>query len=616
MTPISRRSYAIWATVLAAIIFVAINIAANTGITNAKLDLTQNGQFTLSDGSKHIIDNLKEPVTLRFYYSKKVAVDYAPVDAYAHRVHDMLEEYVARSGGKIVLEEIVPDPKSPEKEDEADANGLTAVPTDNGQTVYFGLVATNTIGGKEVVPYFDAKREPYLEYDLSSLIYRLSNPKKPKVAILSSLSLDGGGMQATLQGGRPQPNMIYAQLQQSYDTQTLDPGFTAIPNNIDVLVVAQPGDLNARQRLAIDQFVLGGGRALIFVDPNSEMAASAGQGGPTSSDLPQLFRAWGIVYNPQKVLADEDLAQVVQTSGDPRNPTMRYPIWLHLDADNFDHSDQVTANLQVLNLASAGALSPAKGATTTFTPMVSSSDKAGLLDAAEVRASVRPQELWGDIHPAGSPYTIAARISGPAKTAFPQIAKIKSAKNINVIVMADTDIFADRFWVNVQDLFGKRMASPFADNAAFVLNAVENLTGSSDLISLRTRASSDRPFTVVKQMQADAEAQFQQEADALQARLNDTAQRLHALEQGQSANGQNPKTVTPAQQTEIQRFRHDMAQTREQLRDVQASLSRNIDALGTFLAIVNIALVPILVAIFAIVLAYIRRRRRARAVRA
>lgn len=613
MKPISRRVYAIAAVIFAAIIFVAITIAANTGLTSAKLDLTENGAFTLSQGTKHIIAQLKEPVTLRFFYSKKVASDYAQIDAYARRVRDMLQEYAARSGGKIILHEVDPEPFTPE-EDEASANGLTGAPTDSGNAVYFGLVASNTVGDKEVVPFFTAEREPYLEYDLSALIYRLSHPKKAKIAILSSLPLDGG-MQAMMQGGA-QPNMIYAQLQQSYATQMLDPDFTSIPADVDVLVIAQPPQINLPQKLAIDQFVLRGGRALVFIDPNSEMAQMANGGAPSASNLPQLLEAWGVTYNPDKVLGDRELAQAVQTSGDPRNPTARYPIWLHLNASDFNKSDQVTSQLQTVNLASAGAISPLKGATTTFTPLMSSSDQASLLDSPVVRMTPRPQDLLNLIHPAGSPYTIAARITGPAKTAFPQVAPIKSAKDINVIVVADSDIFDDRFWVRTQDLFGKRIAQPFADNVAFVLNAVENLTGSSDLISLRTRASSDRPFTVVKEMQAEAQAQYQQEADALQARLSDTEQRLHALEQGEAANGQNAKTLTPAQKDEIEKFKHDLINTRAQLRDVQARLRSDIDALGSILAFVNIALVPILVAIFALVMAWLRRRRRARAVKA
>lgn len=613
MRPVSRRVYAIAAVILAAVIFVAINIAANTGLTDSKLDLTENGQFTLSQGTKHIIAQLKEPVTLRFFYSKKTASDYAQIDAYARRVRDMLQEYAARSDGKIVLQEVDPEPFTPE-EDEATANGLTGAPTDSGTAVYFGLVASNTVGDKEIVPFFTAEREPYLEYDLSALIYRLSHPKKAKIAILTSLPLDGG-MQMMMQGGA-QPNMIYAQLQQSYNTQMLSTDFTTIPSDVDVLVIVQPPTINLPQKLAIDQFVMRGGHALVFLDPNSEMAQMANGGAPTSSNLPDLLKSWGVAYNPKKVLGDRDLAQQVQTSGDPRNPTTRYPIWLHLNANDFNKTDQVTSQLQTVNLASAGAISPIKGATTKFTPLISSSDQASLLDTPVVQMTTRPQDLWNLVHPAGAPYTIAARITGPARSAFPQVAPIKSAKDINVIVAADSDIFDDRFWVHTQDLFGKRIAQPFADNIAFVLNAVENLTGSSDLISLRTRASSDRPFTVVKQMQAEAQAQYQQEADALQARLSDTEQRLHALEQGQAANGQNAKTLTPAQKDEIEKFKHDLISTRAQLRDVQARLRSDIDALGSFLAFINIALVPILVALFAVVMAWLRRRRRAKAVKA
>jgi ABC-type uncharacterized transport system involved in gliding motility auxiliary subunit len=612
MTPISRRLYAIAAIVLAAVIFVAVNIAADAGLTGAQIDLTENGQFTLAKGTKNIIAHVQEPVTLKFFYSKKVAADYAQIDAYARRVRDLLQEYAARSGGKIVIQEVDPEPYTPE-EDEASANGLTGAPTDTGDVVYFGLIGTNSIDGKEVVPFFNADREPYLEYDLTSLIYRLSTPKKAKVAIISSLPLDSGG---STQG---QPMMIYAQLVQSYDAQMLDPNFTAIPPGTDVLLIAHPALFNARQSYAIDQFVLGGGHVLAFVDPNSEIntAVSAeGGSGPITSTLSSLFPSWGIAYDPRKELGDEKLAQSVQTSGDPRNPVTRYPLWLHLTAANFNSGDQVTASLQTLNLASTGAISPMKDATTSFVPLVSSSDQSALLDAALARAAPRPQDLMAMIQPAGSPYTIAARISGPAKTAFPATAKIQSAKNINVIVMADSDIFDDRFWVRTQDLYGKRIATPFADNAAFVLNAVENLTGSGDLISLRTRAANDRPFTVVKQLQAEAQAQYQQEADALKTRLTDTEQRLHAIEQGQAANGQNAPTLTPAQTDEIERFKHDLIETRAQLREVQANLRGDIDFLGNVLAFINVALVPILVAIFALVISILRRRRRSRAVAA
>src|SRR6185437_10067570 len=408
-----------------------------------------------------------------------------------------------------------------------------------------------------------------------------------------------GGIQAAMQG-QAQPYAIYSELAETYTTQMIDPGANAIPSNVSVLTVAHQTGLSAAMLYAIDQFVLRGGHALVFVDPNSELAGGGdprGDGGNPASDMPQLFHAWGIGYTPAKVVADRDLAQRVQVSADPRNPVASYPIWLHLTPADFDSKDVVTASMQALNLASAGALHKLKDATTSFTPLVRSSDQASLLDVESVRFNPRPEDLMGAINPTGERFTIAARVSGPARTAFPsgppapmtaagqpppaplppQIEQ--STGPINVIVMADSDIFDDRFWVHVENLYGKRVASPFADNGAFVLNAVENLMGSSDLISLRTRATNDRPFTVVKQMQAEAQADFQAEAEALQAQLTAVQQRLHELEQGGSVNGQPSGTqgLSAAQQAEIDKFKKQLIDIRTRLRDVQHRLRRNVD---------------------------------------
>ena len=494
MIPLPRRLYALAAITLAAVIFVALNIAADSLLTSDRLDLTENGVYTLSDGTKHIIANLQEPVTLKFYYSKKVGAGYAQINAYAKRVRDLLEEYAARSDGKIILQEIDPQPFTPE-EDQAGADGLSAAPTQSGEEVFFGLVGTNTIDGKEVIPFFSEEREGNLEYDVSSLIYRLATPKKPVLGIISGLPLDtgAGGMQAAMQG-QARPFMIYQELAATYATKMLDQNFSAIPSDVDVLMIVDPGAMAPAQLYAIDQFVLKGGRALIFVDPMSELAtAGQGMGGesasPASSDLPSLFRAWGIGYDASKVLGDRQLAQSVQLSADPRNPVAAYPVWLAIDAKHVSSRDAVTANIQSLNLASVGALSPLKNATTTFTPLVWSSKQASLLDVDEVRGAQHPEDLINDIVPAGRNYAIAARVSGPAKTSFPTGAplspadaaktgpQVTSSKAINVIVMADSDIFDDRFWVRVENLYGKKLAAPFADNLGFVQGAVENSDG-------------------------------------------------------------------------------------------------------------------------------------------
>jgi ABC-type uncharacterized transport system involved in gliding motility auxiliary subunit len=614
MNPLSRHAYAVLAIVLSIVIFVAVNMAADTALTTAKLDLTANGQFTLAQGTRNILANLKEPVTLKFYYSKQVAAEYASTADYAKRVRDLLGEYASLSHGNVVVQEIDPEPFT-EAEDQAQGAGLTGAPTDSGDTVYFGLVGTNRMDGKEVIAYFSPEREQYLEYDISSLIYRLSTPKKTLVGIVTSLPMQfgPGGMQAAMQG-QGQPYLTYQELAQTYQTQMLPPSFTAIPKDMNVLMIAHPAELNDAQLLAIDQFVLRGGRALVFVDPLSEISQAGANPyqppqSPQSSNLSKLFQAWGIGFNPAKVVADRALAQRVQTR-DPMNPTALYPVWMHLGADNFADKDPVTANLQTLNLATVGALHPLKGASTTFAPLVTSSDQASLLDSSVVKSTQDPQALMAEVNPTGEKFVIAARVSGEAKTAFPG-APIRTGK-INVVVMADSDIFDDRFWVHVQTLLGKKIAAPFADNAAFVLNSIENLSGSGDLISLRTRESGQRPFTVVRKIQEDAQSQFQAKEKALQQHLTETQQRLHELEQGSEAQ-QGQVGLTPDQQKEVENFRKDLIDTRTQLRDVQHNLRKDIDALGSRLALINIALVPVLISVFALVLAGLRRRKRAQA---
>jgi ABC-type uncharacterized transport system involved in gliding motility auxiliary subunit len=620
---LSRRNYAIAAIVLAAAVFVGLNIAVNAAITTAKIDLTDTHRFTLSDGTRHIVKNLSEPITLRFFFSKQTAAEYAQTRAYAARVRDLLREYAAVSHGKIVLEEIDPEPFTP-SEDQASAAGVTAVPTETGETVYFGLVGVNRIDGREVIPFFSPEREGLLEYDITSLIYRLSAPKKYKVAILSGLPL-AGDMQAMM-AGRGRPYALYQELAQTYTTDMLPPDFTAIPAGTDVLMIVHPGTLSDAQTYAIDQFVLKGGRALVFVDPNSELA----QGGTmqpgqeaASSTLPRLFQAWGIHFDTTKEVADLKLAQHVQLSRE--GPAMSYPVWLHLTADQFSDTDPVTANLKVVNLGSAGSLRPLKNATTKFISLMGSTDKAALIDVAQARlqAMTNPESVAASVAPTGDEYIMTARLTGPAKTAFPAGPppgatgqQVTASKNINVIVMADTDIFKDEFWVRVEQLYGKTIAAPFANNDSFVLGAIENLTGSTDLISLRTRATNDRPFLVVREIQADAEREFKQQEDTLKAKLTDTEQQLKALQAGQGGpNGTTAQAgLTAQQQKAIETFKHQLTAIRTQLRQVQHNLRQDVDALGDTLAFINIVLVPMLVAVFAIVLAWIRRRRRARAI--
>jgi ABC-type uncharacterized transport system involved in gliding motility auxiliary subunit len=644
MKMLSHRVFALSAIALAVVLFVAVNIVANQWLGTARLDLTQNGLYTVSPGTEAIVSKLPEPVTLRFYFSRKPSAGYAQIVAYAGRVHDLLEEYAALSGGKILFEELDPEPFTP-AEDDAVAQGLTGAPTQEGDNVYFGLVGSNTLAGHEVIPFFDQSREEYLEYDLSSMIYKLSRPAKPKLGILSALPLEqgAGGLQAAL-AGNSQPYVIYQQLRDSYDVQMLDPMTTdRIPADVGTLLVVHPANFTAPVQYAIDQFVLKGGHAIVFVDPLSESSVQQGPGGQdqgdkSSSTLGPVFTAWGLDFDPSKVVTDADLAQPVQVNGPGGQPrVIDYIAWLRMTPANFDRSDPITSNLQVLNIASAGSLKPHQGATTKFQPLLTGSSTAALLDSMLVRTVQNPSDLLRRFAPTGAKFTIGARVTGPAKTAFPNgapaaapkppadpneppkpdagalPAQIKDAKDINVVVIADSDLLEDRFWVQVQNVVGQRIAVPTADNGALVMNAVENMMGSNDLISLRTRERSARPFVVVEQIRRSAETRFLAEEQQLQQKVTATEASLRALQgQNQPQNGAAP-VLSKEQQAQIDKFRSDLVQTRTSLRGVQANLRQDVQRLGTTLAFLNIALVPLGIAAVAIGLSVFRRRRRAKA---
>ncbi len=642
MKNLSRRSSAFLTIALGVVLFVAVNIVSNSWLGNAQLDLTQNGLYTLSPGTKSTLARLQEPVTLRFYFSREQASGYAQVVAYAQRVRDMLKQYSSLGSGKIILEEIDPKAFTP-AEDEAVAQGLTGAPTQDGDNVYFGLVGTNTLAGHEVIPFFDQSREEYLEYDVSSMIYKLSQPQKPKLGVISSLSLEAGagGLQAAL-AGNSQPYVFFQQLKDIYDVQMLDPATTdRIPANVSTLLVVHPANLDNKVEYAIDQFVLRGGHAIVFVDPLSESSAQQGpgiqdQGDKTSSTLGPLMAAWGLDFDPGKVVGDADLAQPVQVNGQNGQPqVLDYLAWLRLTPENFNKTDPVTANLQMINMASAGALKQHPGAATKFLPLLTSSSRAGLLNSLQVRVTQNPSDLLRRFEPTGARYVLGARVSGPAKTAFPNGApatksadaaatdvpkdagplppQIKDSKNINVLVFADSDMLDDRFWVQVQNVLGQRVAVPSADNGALVMNAVENMMGSNDLISLRTRERSARPFLVVDRIRRDAENRFLAEEQQLQQKVTATEASLRQLQGPNQQSQTGAPVLSKEQQAQIDKFRRDLVQSRASLRQVQANLRQNVERLGTALAFLNIALVPILIGFAAIAVSLVRSRRRARA---
>ncbi|MEX0840368.1 MAG: Gldg family protein [Parvibaculum sp.] len=642
---ISRSAYRIVMLVLLAVLFLAVNLFSNIVFRSARIDLTENSLYTLSEGTAEVVAQIEEPITLRFFYSERLANDYPRIRTYASHVRDLLEEVRDRSDGRLILEVIEPEPFS-EQEDLAMSLGLKGAPTAQGDIIYFGLVGTNSVDGLEAIPFFTDEREQYLEYDIARMIQNLSRPERPVLGIVTNLPLDtgAGGLMSAMRG-ESLPFMIYEELRNRFELEYLEQQFEVVPSKVDVLMIAHPRELDAATLYAVDQFVMRGGRVLAFIDPHSEVSLTAGPDGQPvrgyteASNLEPLLKSWGVAYDPTRIVGDRSLAQRVQTGLDARRQESDYVIWLAVPRENVDAEDIVTADVMRLNLGTVGALAPAEGATTRFTPLVRSSKDAKLYDLDYVKSGPRPDDLLRRFEASGESYVIAARLSGPVTSAFdgppeaesqaqedgaaprrsltaPGAHLAQSEGEANIILFADSDIFDDRFWVQTQSYLGERVAQPIADNASFIVSAIDNLMGSNELISLRARARIDRPFTVVDDLRRAAERRFLAEQETLEQRIDDTEKRLTQLQTQGAPDMPEGAAAEAHVESEIQTFRAELLDSRKKLRDVQRNLRREIDGLGAQLRFVNVGLIPLLIAVVALGAAILRyRRRKARAER-
>ncbi|HEX3499324.1 MAG TPA: Gldg family protein [Stellaceae bacterium] len=648
----NRSLTAIVALICAAILFVGVNVIADKTLRSARIDLTQQRLYTLSEGSRTTLAKIDEPITVRFYYSKRLGTEIPSYALYAQRVRDMLEEYVSLAKGKLKLEVLDPVPYSA-VEDRAVAFGLQGVPIDQGgEQVYFGLAATNSTDDQQVISFFQPERERFLEYDLTKLIHSLAFPKKTVVGLITALPVEGDIM-AAMQGRPMQPFAIIEQLRQLYELRTIGSDLDKISPDIDVLMVIHPQNLSEKTQYAIDQFVLGGGRALVFVDPNSEIQQSRPSqfnppGSPAGSNLDKLFAAWGLQMVPDVVAGDRFAARKVNAGTASRVQAVDYVAWLNLRSANFAKDDTITADLGQINMATSGILQPREDAKTKFEPLIQTSPASMKIPVEKFQGPI--PDVVGILNafkPENARFTLAARITGDAQTAFPDgppkppekkddkaadkkpddktdaaapaadAAKAEAPKEpelmqskqpINVVVVADTDILDDRLWVQSSDFFGQRVAVPVANNGDFVANAVEALAGGNDLITLRSRGTSARPFEVVQNIQRDADSRYSAKEHELQDKLKETEAKIKDLKSDKAGNVQ----LTSEQTATLDGFRREMLQTRQQLRDVQLALNQEIDRLKARLQFFNIALIPMLVGIVAIVVGILRLQRRKR----
>lgn len=628
----------------------------------ARLDLTEDRLFSLSDGTRNIVANLERPLQLIFFYSDQATEDVPQIRSYATRVEELLQEIVLASNGNLSLRLIDPEPFS-EDEDLATGFGIQAVPvTQGGEGVYFGLVVVEDLDDSipmstrvsETMPLIRPDQEGFLEYEFMKLITRVENPDRQVVGLITELDVDGGFNPAF---GQPTPAwMVMDIIRQLYEVRRVDVTGSEIDEDIDILLIVHPEGLSEQMLYAIDQHVLSHGKAMVFLDPNADSMVERNQFGVTipagvGSDIPQLLTAWGVAYDGLKVLTDADMALRVML-GQGSRPVAHLGM-LGVQRNGLTADDVITSRLETVNVSSAGVISQLEGAGTRFEPLIQSSSNAMLMDAGVIQDMDDPSVLYDEFVSANQRFTVAARISGEINTAFPdgapQVAEENaeeaagdadivsdavvpeesadsgeaeaeavaehlnsSAAEVNLIVVADTDILSDRLWVQVAQFLGQRIPQPFANNGDFVVNALDNLSGGADLVSIRSRGRYSRPFTRVLDLQREADDRLRQEEAELLETL--TASQTTLNELSQDSEGNPILQITPEVQQEIDRVNAEMLETRRRLRDVRFQLNADIEQLGANLKLVNTALVPVLLTILLLALAYLRAQRRKQSV--
>ena len=629
-------------------LFLGLNVTADRALAGYRLDLTEGSLYTVQPATKRIARSPDEPIRMTFYYSKDLARGIPQIESFGRRVTELLQSIADASNGKVELTIVNPEPFS-EAEDNAVADGIQPQPISQTESLYFGLVATNALDGREVFPVFNPRDERFLEYKIAQMIAKLADPDKPTLGLITSLPMTRGFDPRTQ---RPTPEWaVLREMRATFDIETIPPTANELPADLDCLMVVHPKGLSDALTYRIDQHILAGGGAIIFVDPMAEAEPQQQQqmgmmAQDRSSNIPALFDAWGLGFDPAQLAGDLDLGISVRAPGG-RQEIVPYIIWLNVGADQMAGDDPVTGNLTRINLASAGILTHADDAPSAFESLVTTSDQSGVVPVSSVQGFADPKTLLNSFFTDGEQRVIAARVTGTVPTAFPdgppagsRPASDDSGDNtgdntdevgpaepepiagdhlaeatdsINVIVVADVDVLEDGGWVRELRLGNTLLGYDIlADNGALALNAAEQMAGSRDLLELRGRGSFDRPFTLIEQMQRDAETEFLAKEQTLQEEIEQTRQRINDLQMARTDTGTAALVLTPEQQAEVDSLEETLLEKRKELREVQLNLRKDIEALETRLKILNTAAVPVLLCVLAMTMGgYNALRRRA-----
>ncbi|MCH8884969.1 MAG: GldG family protein [SAR324 cluster bacterium] len=623
--PLLSKIIPLAAFLLLAVGLVAVNVLF--AFIPMRLDITDEGLFTLSDGSRNIVANLEEATTIKLYYSADLAEIPVSFKTYSTKVIELVRRYAALSKGKLSLEIFDPKPDTDE-EDWASRYGLEGARLPTGNTFFFGMVVLSA-EREEVVKFFDPRREKFLEYDISRAISRVGQADKVKLGLLTSLPM--AGYSGPMGRGRGQEWTFITELRKEYAIEMISPGdLVEVPKDIKMMLVIHPKNVTDSVSYALDQFLLRGGKLLVMVDPNSRLDPAAQQrfGMPTNSDLKKLFSAWGIQFDATKILGDLELPTRVNS---PQDGVVDYPIWVSFNSKFMNREQVITADLEEIALIDTGVFSTKDGFSLKFTPLINSSKKSAMVDFASVRM-LSPSALARSIVPDGKERVAAALLTGsfksaypggpppppkprpaaggktepPKKPALPHLTESKQESS--VVLIGDVDFISDQFSIEKFNFFGNVVAKRRNDNFNLVFNAVDFLAGSQDLIYIRSRGRSSRPFTKVSAMLSEAADKFAEEETRLSTKLETVKAKLEAIEKN-TPKGQKI-ILTRDQLEEIKAFQLEEERTKKELRKVRKNLRQKIKALGSSLLFGNLLAMPLLVALVGFVVLFMRNRRK------
>jgi ABC-type uncharacterized transport system involved in gliding motility auxiliary subunit len=617
--PITRAALAVVALMILA---VSVNgLISLLPLGNRGVDFTERKIHTLSNGTRSILSELDTPVVIRYYASRNTTYMPEALKLHMRRVDDLLKEYVSLSHGKLRVEHLDPQPDT-DAEDTANLDRIHGQRMDD-QNLYLGL-SVSCLDRMVRLPFLDPNQETMLEHDLSKSIAEVSAVNRPKIGVMSALELKGGVPQ--MPGQAPMPSwVIYQQLRQAYDVEDIPMTASVIdPKQIRVLLLLHPASITPQTEFAIDQYLLAGGTVVACLDAHSIVSQmmSGGQimmgGASTLSTLPTLLPAWGVKFETGKVLADP-----VHATRIDGNRTAMTVLTMNQESMPM-HDSIITKDLENVTFLFSGAFTKNGKSGIEMHSLVRTTTGAGFVDT--MKATAMDASLETSFKPSGMAYDLVTHLSGKFTSAFPNGAPkgesaagtkaevqpvLKEASAVgNVFLIADTDAFYDRFAYYVQTAGGMQMASPINGNASLLLNLLDQAVGSKYLIGSRSRAALRRPFTVVQKMEAEFNQRVGGKIEEFQAKQQ-AAQRKLAELQSKKTNS-NDLYLSPEQEAEIAKLTQEQVQYAKLIREQQKELRRDKDNLAGIVTLLNVAVIPVMVVMVA-VLVLLRRRQLCRA---